>query len=77
MNGKPFFDTNIVLYAFRKDDPRAEVAENLLAGAGAISVQVLNEFAAVARRKFRRSWDETSRALARRSVLRFSCVDRP
>lgn len=70
MNGKPFFDTNVVLYAFRQDDPRSQVAEVLLAGGGAISVQVLNEFVAVARRKLNRSWNEIYRAI---DVLRVFC----
>lgn len=70
MNGKPFFDTNIVLYAFRQDDPRSQVAEALLAGGGTISVQVLNEFVAVARRKLNRSWKEVHRAT---EILRVFC----
>ncbi len=70
MNGKPFFDTNIVLYAFRQDDPRRQVAEALLAGGGTISVQVLNEFVAVARRKLNRSWKELHRAI---EILRVFC----
>jgi hypothetical protein len=33
MSGKrAFFDTNILVCAFAKDDPRAEAAEALLAG---------------------------------------------
>jgi predicted nucleic acid-binding protein len=48
MNGRPFFDTNVVLYAFRKDDPRSQVAESLLSGGGTLSVQILNEFVSVA-----------------------------
>lgn len=70
MNGSPFFDTNIVLYAFRQDDPRSQVAEALLAGGGTISVQVLNEFVAVARRKLNRSWEEVHRAIG---ILRVFC----
>ena len=46
MNDKPFFDTNVILYAFRQDDTRGPVAETLLAAGGALSVQVLNEFVA-------------------------------
>src|SRR5437868_13608173 len=56
MNDKPFFDTNVILYAFRQDDTRGQVAETLLAAGGALSVQVLNEFVAVARRKLDKSW---------------------
>ena len=44
MSDKPFFDTNIILYAFRKDDTRGQVAEALLAAGGALSVQVLAAF---------------------------------
>jgi predicted nucleic acid-binding protein len=64
MNGKPFFDTNVIVYAFRKDDPRSQVAETLLAAGGALSVQILNEFVAVARRKLDKSWEEIGQALA-------------
>jgi|HubBroStandDraft_1064217.scaffolds.fasta_scaffold39712_3 predicted nucleic acid-binding protein len=67
MNDKPFFDTNVILYAFRyafrQDDRRGQVAETLLAAGGALSVQVLNEFVAVARRTLHKSWDEVRRAL--------------
>ena len=62
--GKPFFDTTILIYAISEGDSRAAVAEGLLAGGGHISVQVLNEFAAVARRKLSMSWDEIAEALA-------------
>src|ERR1043165_3038234 len=64
MNDKPFFDTNVILYSFRRDDTRGQVAETLLAAGGALSVQVLNEFVAVARRKLAKSWEEVRRALA-------------
>jgi hypothetical protein len=36
---RPFFDTNVLLYAFRKDDTRGQVAETLLAAGGTLSVQ--------------------------------------
>ena len=72
MNDKPFFDTNVVLYAFRKDDSRGQVAETLLAEGGSLSVQVLNEFVAVARRKLDRSWDEVRGAL---KILRVFCPE--
>jgi predicted nucleic acid-binding protein len=55
MNDKAFFDTNVILYAFRLDDTRGQVAETLLAAGGALSVQVLHEFVAVARRKLERA----------------------
>ena len=72
MKDKPFLDTNVILYAFRQDDTRGQVAETLLAAGGALSVQVLNEFVAVARRKFDKSWEEVRRAL---DILRVFCPE--
>ena len=72
MNDKPFLDTNVLVYAFRTDDPRSRVSETLLAAGGSISVQVLNEFVAVARRKLHRSWEEIGQALR---ILRIFCPD--
>jgi predicted nucleic acid-binding protein len=53
-----FFDTNVVLYLLSADAKRADRAEELIAQGGQISVQVLNEVAAVARRKLRMPWRE-------------------
>ncbi len=72
MPGKLFFDTNVILYAFRQDDTRSQVAESLLSAGGALSVQVLNEFVAVARGKLKKSWEEIRRAL---DVLRVFCPE--
>jgi predicted nucleic acid-binding protein len=72
MNDKAFFDANIVLYAFRQDDARSQTAEKLIARGGTISVQVLNEFVAVARRKLNRSWREIRQALG---ILRIFCPE--
>jgi predicted nucleic acid-binding protein len=69
-----FFDTSIVLYLLSADAPKADRVEALLAGGGAISVQVLNEFASVARRKSALSWPEVREAL---SVVRAMCVTHP
>ncbi len=63
MKGKVFFDTTILIYAVSEGDDRGAVAEGLLAAGGNISVQVLNEFAAVARRKLKMSWQEIGEAL--------------
>lgn len=60
----PFLDTNVLIYAALQPDPRSEAARTLLRAGGVISVQVLNEFANVARRKLRRPWPEVRRALA-------------
>ena len=51
--GEDFFDTNVVLYLLSADTAKADRAEELLALGGTISVQVLNEFVAVASRKLR------------------------
>ena len=52
-----FYDTNVLLYLLSGDAVKADRAEELLAAGGRISVQVLNEFAAVASRKLDLSWD--------------------
>ena len=62
--GEDFFDTNVVLYLLSADTAKADRAEELLALGGTISVQVLNEFAAVASRKLRMSWIEIREVLA-------------
>ena len=69
MSGRSFFDTTILLYSISSEEPRAAVAEKLLAKGGWISVQVLNEFNAVARRKLNMSWEETREALLAIRVL--------
>lgn len=53
-----FFDTNVALYLLSADAAKANRAEELIAGGGQISVQVLNEVASVARRKLGMSWRE-------------------
>lgn len=58
MPAKDFFDTNVLIYAVAKNDPRAVKAETLLAAGGMVSVQSLNEFASVSRRKLGMSWKE-------------------
>jgi predicted nucleic acid-binding protein len=60
---KVFFDTNVLLYLLSADAVKADRAEELLAGGGVVSVQVLNEFAAVASRNLRMSYDEIRDAL--------------
>lgn len=58
-----FFDTNVLLYLLSADAAKADRAEELLAGGGTISVQVLNEFAAVASRKLRMPWPDINEVL--------------
>jgi predicted nucleic acid-binding protein len=59
-----FFDTNILIYVASGDVHKADRAEEVVAGGGTISVQVLNELISVVRRKLLLSWDETHRLLA-------------
>lgn len=54
-----FFDTNVLVYLASGDTAKADRAEAAIAEGGAISVQVLNEFANVARRKMQMSWTDT------------------
>jgi predicted nucleic acid-binding protein len=54
-----FFDSNVVVYLASGDAAKANRAEATVAAGGAISVQVLNEVANVARRKMQMSWTET------------------
>ena len=67
-----FFDTNILVYA-QQTGGKAERARALFAGGGKLSVQVLNEFAAVSRRKQRQDWSAIAEAID--DVL--TVVDRP
>jgi predicted nucleic acid-binding protein len=52
-DAEDFFDTSVLLYLLSEDFDKADRVEHLLAERGTISVQVLNEFAAVALRKLR------------------------
>lgn len=66
-----FFDTNVLLYLLSGDGAKADSAEAELGQGGVISVQVLNEFAAVATRKLGmpvaeiREMEEAIRAVCR------------
>jgi predicted nucleic acid-binding protein len=51
-----FFDTNVLLYLVGSEPRKADRAEALLADGGNVSVQVLNEFANVARGKRALPW---------------------
>ena len=72
--GEDFFDTNVVLYLLSADTAKADRAEEMLALGGTISVQVLNEFVAVASRKLRMSWIEIREVLAQ---IRAVCAVEP
>jgi predicted nucleic acid-binding protein len=72
--GKSFFDTNVLLYLQSADAAKADRAEELIAGGGVISVQVLNEFVAVAVRKLGMKLAEIREIL---SVVRSLCAVEP
>jgi len=75
MNGADaFIDTSVLLYLLSDDSAKAERAEDLLTGKSAISVQVLNECAAVALRNRVLSIHETREFL---ESLRSLCVTHP
>jgi predicted nucleic acid-binding protein len=69
-----FFDTNVLLYLLSGDLAKADRAEALLAGGGVVSVQVLNEFAAVAVRKKAVDFRELKDIL---SAVRVACAVKP
>jgi predicted nucleic acid-binding protein len=69
MNGKLFFDTNVLIYAVGRDDPRQATARQLISGGGVISVQVLNEFVSVAYRKLHMSWQVVNEVLHAVQIL--------
>jgi len=59
-----FFDTNVILCLLSSDVTKADRSEQILSLGGAISVQVLNEFASVSLRKLGMSVDEVREVLA-------------
>lgn len=58
-----FFDTNVLVYA-QGPGAKGDTARQVLMDGGVISVQVLNEFANVLRRKFRLDWKIVVAAVA-------------
>ena len=69
MSDRVFLDTNVFVYAIAQDDPRSQDAEELISAGGTVSVQVLNEFAAVVRKKTKMPWSEVHLALGSVKVL--------
>ena len=64
MSAEVFFDTSVLVYAFTNDPGRTPIAQQLLSDGGVISVQVLNEYVAVLRRKQGKEWNEVEQGLA-------------
>ena len=66
-----FLDTNVLLYLFSGDQAKADRAEELTASDGVVSVQVLNEIVAVARRKLAMSSADVAEAVL---VIQEACA---
>ena len=73
MSTTPFLDTNVLLYLLSADAAKADRAEALLGDGAIVGVQVLNEFANIARRKLSMSWDEITDVLG---LIRQRCTVR-
>ena len=58
-----FLDTNLLIYA-QGAGAKGETARQAILAGGVISVQVLNECAAVLRRKFKFDWDAVGEAIS-------------
>lgn len=72
--GRPFLDTNVLLYLLSGDEPKADKAEALLSGRAIVSVQVLNELANVAIRKLGLTWRELGHLV---EAVRAKCEVQP
>ena len=71
MSAEAFFDTNILVYLDSDDLAKARRSGDILMRGGVISVQVLNEFANVARGKQKADWDTIrGRLMKFRATLR-------
>lgn len=69
MSTDAFLDTNILVYAYSQSDERTARARQLLLDGGVVGVQVLNEFASVARAKLTLNWSEVAEAVESIVVL--------
>ena len=66
---KIFIDTNIIIYLISDDKHKSAIAAEILAQKPRISVQVLNEFTNVARKKLQLPWQEISYIIKRIETL--------
>ena len=69
MSALPFFDTNVVLYAFTPSGDKTITAERILLQGGVVSVQVLNELTSVSCTKFKMNWNEVKRVIQGTTML--------
>lgn len=64
-----FLDTNVVLYSVSGAPDKARAAQQLLDRGGVVSVQVLNEFTDISRRRFAADWAKVRDGLETISML--------
>ena|SRR5208283_2644654 len=69
MSPPPFFDTNVVLYAFTPSGDKTLTAERILLEGGVVSVQVLNELTSVSRSKFKMNWSEVGLVIQGTTIM--------
>lgn len=63
MPDSAFFDTNLLVYTVARNDSRQQRALEFIQAGGVVSVQVLNEFVSVVRRKVQMPWEDVHAAL--------------
>jgi predicted nucleic acid-binding protein len=73
-DAESFFDTSVLLYLLSAEAEKADRVEQLLEQSGVVSVQVLNEFTAVATRKLGLSFAEVREVLG---TVRTLCHTHP
>ena len=64
-----FIDSNVLLYWASGDSRKAGSAQDILDAEPVVSVQVLNEFVAVSRRKHKAPWNKVESVLRSTKVL--------
>lgn len=69
MSADRFLDTNVLVYANSAGESRSGRARQVLVDGGVVSVQVLNEFASVARAKLAMTWVEIQGAVEKIVIL--------
>lgn len=74
MSAEIFLDTNVLIYLLSADTTKADRAESIVRDGAIISVQVLNEFTAVAHRKWKLNWQEIDEVL---HAVQASCAVEP
>ena len=63
-----FLDTNVLVYA-QGEGPKSEIARRVVYNGGVISVQVLNEFVSVSRRRLKYEWKQITEAVSDLRVI--------